>query len=384
MKQLKIKLAITLVVGATQASAGTYAFVDLGTLGGTQSSAYNLNNIGQVVGQSLTSHDADSHYTLWNSGSLIDRYPDGKGADINDSGQIAGQTSVFFGPNIYNWGWRATVWNGSTMTILDSLPGAVHSWATAINNSGQVVGPTVIESFQGHYHATLWNGMTPTDLGSGIRTDSYALDINSSGTVSGFVYGDDGVEHASVWAGGVISELQGLPGGDESYANAINDAGLTVGYSQIANRRVATLWSGASVSTLSSVPNSSNVATDINNYNQIVGYSVISSTYHATLWNGQIETDLNSFLDANTVAAGWVLQYASAINDKGWIIGDAYNSISGETHGFMLMPNSPVPEPSTFALMIAGFGTAGGILRANLAANRRRERMRNQGYILAV
>jgi len=40
-------------------------------------------------------------------------------------------------------------------------------------------------------------------------------------------------------------------------------------------------------------------------------------------------TDLNSFLDARTVSEGWVLTEAMGINDKGWIVGTAYNSTSG-------------------------------------------------------
>ena len=76
----------------------------------------------------------------------------GSANGINEAGQIVGingRTS------------RATVWNGTTATDI----GALGSTATAINNSGMVVGysPTLDNLA---LHATLWNGSTTTDLGT--------------------------------------------------------------------------------------------------------------------------------------------------------------------------------------------------------------------------
>ena len=70
--------------------------------------------------------------------------------------------------------------------------------------------------------------------------------------------------------------------------------------------------------------------------------------------------DLNSFLDFSTVDAGWVLTIANAINDNGWIVGNADNSITGERHGYLLMP---IHEPETFAMVLAGLGLLGVISR---------------------
>ena len=85
--------------------------------------------------------------------------------------------------------------------------------------------------------------------------------------------------------------------------------------------------------------------------------SPLAGARHATLWNGATVTDLNSFLDASTVSAGWVLYEATGINDNGWIVGNASNSLLGiQSHAFLL---TPVPEAETWAMMLTGLGLVG-------------------------
>jgi len=50
------------------------------------------------------------------------------------------------------------------------------------------------------------------------------------------------------------------------------------------------------------------------------------------------------------------------INDQGWIVGEAENSISGEKHAFLFSsdnPIAPVPEPQTYLLFLIGLGLLG-------------------------
>ena len=71
------------------------------------------------------------------------------------------------------------------------------------------------------------------------------------------------------------------------------------------------------------------------------------------MWNGTIATDLNTFLDASVGESGWYMATADAINDSGWITGRAANRLTGEQRGY-LFAVSAVPEPTTYALFIAG------------------------------
>jgi probable HAF family extracellular repeat protein len=86
-------------------------------------------------------------------------------------------------------------------------------------------------------------------------------------------------------------------------------------------------------------------ANAINDAGQIVGSSATNANIgaHAVLWNDRLSTpiDLNDYLDMNDVGAGWVLPGASGVNNKGWIVGTSQNTLTGQSHGFLL---SLVPE----------------------------------------
>jgi hypothetical protein len=64
-------------------------------------------------------------------------------------------------------------------------------------------------------------------------------------------------------------------------------------------------------------------------------------------------TDLNSLLDPDS---GWVLKTATAINDRGEIVG--WGEKDGETHAFLLQT---VPGPASLAIW-AGIGIVGGFV----------------------
>jgi len=210
-----------------------------------------------------------------------------------------------------NTGEHATIWNGTTPTDLGTLGGSF-SYAAGINDSGQVVG-------QMGGHATIWNGTTPTDLGTLGGLTSYAVAINDVGQVVGGSATFNGAGHATIWNGTTPTDLGTLPGGHDSVAYAINNLG------------------------------------------QVVGSSYTSGGQHATLWDHGTKIDLNTFLDNATRSAGWVLSIAHGINDSGWIVGDTGNTLhGGEAHAFLLIP---VPEPETYAMFLAGLGLMGFMAR---------------------
>lgn len=354
---LLISLCMPSLVTATQ----TYTFTDLGTLGGTLSQALSINNSGQIVGSAWTTGDASSHATVWNGVIASDLTPGIPGYSsvakgINNTGQIAGQSVVTLsGPS--NWGWRASVWNGAALTILDTLPDTTHNDANDINDAGQVVGRSIIGSFSGVHHATVWNGATPTDLGA----NSIAYAINDSGQVAGSrntsgSHGGTGT-HATVWNGTTATDL-GTLGGSKSEARAINNSGLVVGHSLTTDDADthATLWNGNILTDLGTLGGSDSGAFAINDAGLVVGYSrtVNDADTHATLWDGVTAIDLNTLLDASTISDGWILGSAYGISDNGWIVGTAENSITGQSHGYLLSA-TVVPIPAAAWLFGSGF-----------------------------
>jgi len=350
-------LSGSLLAHVIQANAQTYTFTDLGTLGGTNSYANAINNAGQVVGWSYLTGDNEYRATLWNGTTATDLGTLGGGGSmanaINSSGQVAGYSYT-----TSNAAYHATLWDGTTPT--DIGPVGRNSMAYGINDSGQVVGFTQ-SKFDVSYYAAQWNGSTWTDLSSELNSQfsSSAYGINNAGQVVGSSYGLNASTTGTSWSGTTTTNLGTLSG-----ATAINSAGQvagTIGSGQ--NVTHAALWNGTTTINLDSLggPNAFSHATAINNAGQVVGWSDIgtyTSEYdnHATLWNGTTAIDLNSFLSASDVTAGWKLIGANGINDSGEIVGYAYNSISGANHAFLL---AAVPEPETYAMMLAGLGLLG-------------------------
>jgi probable HAF family extracellular repeat protein len=84
---------------------------DLGTLGGSYSAAWGINNRGQVVGFSNnTASCCDIHAFLWEDGQMTDlgTLPGGDwsaASGINSRGQVAGSS------NTASWARHAVLWS---------------------------------------------------------------------------------------------------------------------------------------------------------------------------------------------------------------------------------------------------------------------------------
>jgi probable HAF family extracellular repeat protein len=226
-------------------ASDTLVLTDLGSLGGGDSIACDVNNEGQVTGQSWT-NDSWSHAFLWTSGSMRDLGTLGGknsvGRSINFSGRVAGESENGVGQTTRAF--RFTEAEG--MVDLGTL-GGTNSSAYGINDGGQVVGesdtgPIVRSSIRARgfsffdTHAFLWTeGSGMTDLGHLGGGTSRATAISNNGMVVGWSTRINGSGYAFSWtqAGGMIDLNSLLPlnsGWVLLEANGVNDNGQITGY----------------------------------------------------------------------------------------------------------------------------------------------------------
>ena len=128
-----------------------YTITDLGTLGGTFSQAFGINNKGSIVGYSTLPGDTALHAFLWRKGVMTDlgtlagsgTLPYSVAFSINDNDEVVGFSEASV-PDSQNTCGDSLVclpvlWRNGVITALPTL-GGTDGQASAINNRGQVVG----------------------------------------------------------------------------------------------------------------------------------------------------------------------------------------------------------------------------------------------------
>jgi probable HAF family extracellular repeat protein len=160
---------------------------------------YDINDNGAVVGADM------SRGYLYSNGAITHPAPLNEADGINSCGQIAGSTST----GRYGVG-RAFICSSGVMTDLGTLPGGQSGWATDIKDNGQVVGNARALVGRIEYdHAFLYSGGVMHDLETlaGPSEFSYATGINNSGQVVGHSTVPSGDAHGFLCSGGVMRDL---------------------------------------------------------------------------------------------------------------------------------------------------------------------------------
>jgi probable HAF family extracellular repeat protein len=245
-----------------------------------------------------------------------------------------------------------------TLTDLGTLGGGTYSYATAINDHGEVAGIAYLSG--GVYavsHAFLWTaagGMQ--DLGT-LPGDnySYAQGINNSGVVVGTSFSSDsGVVHAFLWTRRVGMQNLGTLGGN-SYANGINDSGQVVGYSYLSDDASAHgfLWTKTGgMQDLGTLGGSDSTATAINKSGEVVGYS--SPPGDLAISVAFVWTQAGGMQDLGTL--GGTQSFANAVSSSGMVLGYSYLTSNKRYQAFFWTQNhgmQPLPtDTDSIALSV--------------------------------
>lgn len=292
-----------------------------------------INNSGDIVGtyQGRTA-------IFGRSGIRIAKAPPSIGQGINDhrdvSGFLTGSSTAF------------AIIRGKFVDIHATLPPLYFtSDARGINDRGSVTGtadPFVDEAVRGYLYRHGRSELIPT-LGGDF---SFATALNNKDMVVGWASTgtgsvNDPFEHAFIYKDGKTHDLGTLDTGQRSEGFDINDRGQAVGWSRIGPedsdpQRPFLFQNGRMIDLGSLGGTTEGMARSINNKGVIVGESSTNEGLVAAF----LFTD-HKMLDLNKLTAlpkGWRLQTAQAINDKDQILATACRGFGGECASVRLDP----------------------------------------------
>ena len=314
-------------------------------MGGGNSVAFGINQLGQAVGEADTSTPDPNGEDfcgfaffgfpsgktclpfLWQEGvmtalpTLKDKNgksgSNGAANVINSSGEVAGlaenttldKTCPAYDPALgqtQKFQTKPVIWTHALIHELPTLEGDLDGVALAINERGQVAGgsgdcapfnPASFLYIQ-PVHAILWENGKPTDLMSlGGTTGNLAYGVNNRGEVAGTSdLAGDAIFHGFLWTKetGRMQDLAPFSPDVFSVGLAINDAGVVVGASL-----------------------------DAKFNSRAVG------------WDRGTPVDLNSRIPYKST---FYLLLACSINSRGEIVGLAVDTKTGQTHGYLASP----------------------------------------------
>jgi probable HAF family extracellular repeat protein len=321
-----------------------YQLIDLGTFGGPSSGVSFepwqnvINSKGTVVGGADTSTPEPSCYNPYGN------------------------------PDCYIS--HAFVRGGNSLKDLGTLPGGNFSFATAINQRGQISGLSEndqIDPVTGNpeFHAVLWQNDQILDLGTLGGVSSVAFTLNDRSQVTGVTLNDapDPFSLLGLGSGTTLTQTRGFLwehgkmrdlgtlGGPDSWAVFVNDRGQVAGASYTSDvvdplttslptpptpPVSAFLWENGKMKDLGNLGGDNallgapGIVNALNNHGQVAGVMMVAGNqfFHAFLWNGE------KLLDLGTLGGNYSI--ATGMNDAGEVAGYAWLFPGDRVkHGFL-------------------------------------------------
>jgi probable HAF family extracellular repeat protein len=296
------------IVGTASVAAGkihgfvwtrkTEQSVELGTLGGSSSSAFGINDCGDAVGAATLKGDTLSHAAFFSHGKVTDLAPQG-------------------GPSI----------------------------ARSINNTGIAVGPYTV---RGEFHPARYEAGKITDL-TGLPGDAVA--ISGTAAIAGSSLGNEAnnfLDQAFLIRRRTRADIK-IDSFSSTDAEAINDfSDVAVQQGSGASDAVAPLlFQDEQLLNQPALADAwkTQVVMGINNLGELVGFSNLSSNpfvFYATLIRGQAIYTLDQLIDPEDPLKHLVkLTRAYGINDSGWIVSAGTDMRDSKAHVYLLKTKTP-------------------------------------------
>ena len=358
-------------------SGARYTISYLPTLNGSRNRPSGISNSGWIAGFVNRPGNATRVAALWRKNVLdtlgtlggpnsIVQWP-----GISNNGLVAGIAETAE-PDLLNEQWSCTAflpsvtgkiclgffWDGNALTPLTPL-GGYQSFASGVNNAGQVVGwaetavhdPTCNAPQVLQFRAVLWDPrkgtkreLRPLPMDS----TSAATAINDAGQVVGIsgdcdiAVGQLSARHSVLWENDTVIDIGDLGGDAWHTPMDINNEGEVVGFSNplgvigIDFAPHAFLWTRAGgVKDLGTLPGDAvSQAVGINSSGQIVGVSS-GAINRAFLYENGVMKNLNDLVGPDFPD---LLIVAQHINDAGVIVGRAVRRGSTQQVPFVATP----------------------------------------------
>lgn len=331
--------------------------------------AYDINDAGQIVGFSQNNAGTAFHATLWNTDGTTTDLGVAAGSvgsvayAINNAGHTVGYSEASSGLR------TATLWDGSGPFDLGAAMGSTgSSVAWDINNADTVVGQAPLNP--GFAKGFVWDATNGgrTAGGSSFYMGGGNYGVNDAGVLvgSGFFFGDpdDAFLSRPDGRGGYEDSDIAPPGYNLSIARAISNTDICVGYTDYGLNTggwQAAIFNGRGdvtlLGTLDELENSE--AQAVNDAGMVVGFAWDNDfELDSAAWayvNGTMY-DLNDFIAGSGFAR---LYQATGVNNNGDIVG--YGMLDdGSLSAFVIHGFVPAP------------GTAGVLALAGVLGARRR------------
>jgi probable HAF family extracellular repeat protein len=241
---------------------------------------------------------------------------------INDRGTVVGESQLASGAT------HAFLWRHGRMRDLGTLGGS-DSVASAVNDRDQVVGSSL--TADGSLHGFLWQDGQMRDLGSFGHGASVAVDINDRGGVL-VRFGPKSAP--VIWRAGSRLTKVRVAGAALVLATALDDRDRVVGRVDLAEVPPGAAgeqgfrWRRGDTTLLGTLGGFSSIATAINDRGQIVGWSLPagSDRPHAFLWRAGAMTDLGTL--------NGIESFAHDVNGHTTVVGSIFRDDLSRTRAF--------------------------------------------------